>query len=85
MEQQHRAVQVGDMVRVVRVPPHIASGDYPHPEVLRAFEFALGNVYRVEEVDWGGWVALTLGKGHGGIGVQPDCIELVEPRNENSK
>lgn len=85
MERLTKIFQVGDLVRVVRVPPHIASNDYPYPEVQRAFEIALGNTYRVEEVDWGGWVHLHLGNPHGGIGVQPDCVELVERLNENSK
>jgi hypothetical protein len=69
-----RLFEVGDMVRVTRIPPYIA--DHP-PEVLRAFEFALGNTYRVEIVDWGGWVWLELNQEHGGIGVEPDCVELV--------
>ena len=71
-----KALKVGDVVRVSRIPPHIGP-DYPHPEVRRAFEFALGNTYRVTSIDWGGWVWLTLGEEHGGIGVQPDCLELV--------
>jgi hypothetical protein len=75
---EHVALQVGDRVRVVRIPPHIDDPNYPYVEVKRAFAVALGNVYRVEEIDWGGWVWLHLGEGNGGIGVQPDCVERVE-------
>jgi len=46
-------------------------------EVRRAFEVALGNTYKVEGIDWGGWVWLSLSE-HEGIGVQPDCVELVD-------
>jgi len=63
-------------VRVVRMPPHLDAADYPHPEVQAAFKAALGKVFRVEGVDWGGWVFLQTKDG--GIGVQPDCVELVE-------
>ena len=69
--------QIGDLVRVSRIPPHIGP-DYPHVEVRRAFEFALGRTYKVEDVDWGSWVMLTLERGHGGIGVQPDCVHSVQ-------
>ncbi len=72
--------KVGDLVRVVRIPEHILASDYPWPEVLRAFEAALGNTYRVEEVDHGGWVQFFVSEALGGIGVQPDCVELVERR-----
>lgn len=46
-------------------------------EVRRAFEVALGNTYRVEDIDWGGWVWLNISE-HEGIGVQPDCVEQVD-------
>lgn len=46
-------------------------------EVRRAFEVALGNTYRVEDIDWGGWVSLNISE-HEGIGVQPDCVEQVD-------
>jgi hypothetical protein len=72
-----RPFQVGDTIRVSRIPPHI-SADYPYPEVRRAFEFALGQTFRVVDIDWGGWVWLDLDEQHGGIGVQPDCVELIE-------
>lgn len=72
-----RPFQIGDLVRLSRIPPHIGP-DYPYAEVRRAFEFALGRTYKVEDVDWGGWVMLTLERGHGGIGVQPDCVDLVQ-------
>ena len=72
-----RPFQIGDLVRVTQIPPHIGA-DYPQPEVRRAFEFALGCTYRVTGVDWGGWVSLELSDEHGGIGVQPDCVELIE-------
>jgi hypothetical protein len=78
-----RPFQVGDQVRVVRIPPFIESEDYPYPEVKRAFAAALGNVYRVDYVDWGGWVSLSLGRRHGGIGIQPDCVELVQQPTDN--
>jgi hypothetical protein len=65
------------MVRVSRIPPHIRAEDYPNMEVRRAFEVALGNTYKVEGIDWGGWVWLSLSE-HEGIGVQPDCVELVD-------
>jgi len=67
----NRSFKVGDMVRISKIPPHIMDPAYPFPEVLQAFEFALGNVYRVEFVDWGGWVQLQLDREHGGIGVHP--------------
>ena len=67
----------------MRVPPHVESPDYPFPEVRRAFERALGETYSVDAVDWGGWVSLRIGNGEG-IGVQPDCIELVS-REANSE
>jgi hypothetical protein len=72
-----RPFQIGDLVRVSRIPSHIGA-DYPYAEVRRAFEFALGRIYRVEGVDWGGWVMLRLESGRGGIGVQPDCVDLVQ-------
>jgi hypothetical protein len=72
---------VGDRVRVVRIPPHIENAQYPHTEVKRAFAAALGNVYKVEDIDWGGWVWLDLGAESGQIGVQPDCVELVNPND----
>ncbi len=78
-----RPFQIGDSVRVVRVPPHIESPDYPFPEVRRAFKKALGKIYSVDAVDWGGWVSLRIGRGEG-IGVQPDCVELV-PTEPSSK
>jgi hypothetical protein len=71
-----RPFQVGDLVRVVRVPPNVESPDYPFPEVRRVFENAIGKIYAVEAVDWGGWVSLSVGEGQG-IGIQPDCIELI--------
>ena len=43
-----------------------------------AFEFALGKAYLVDFVDWGGWVMLHLNRKHGGIGVQPDCVALID-------
>jgi hypothetical protein len=70
--------QVGDQVRVVRIPPHIDNPQYPHADVKLAFAAALGNVYRVEDVDWGGWVWLSIDDANGAIGVQPDCVERVE-------
>jgi hypothetical protein len=76
-----RLFQIGDRVRVVRVPPHIEN--YPYAEVKEAFSAALGNVYRVDDIDWGGWVLLDLGEDNGGIGIQPDCIELVEQAKES--
>jgi len=39
---------------------------------------ALGNVYRVEDVDWDSWVWLSIDDTNGAIGVQPDCVERVE-------
>jgi len=74
-------LQVGDRVRVVRIPPHLDTPDCP-PETARAFSEALGNVYCVDEIDWGGWVWLLL-RPDEGIGVQPDCVELVDPVDEN--
>lgn len=73
-----RPIQIGDRVRVVRVPPHIEDPNYPYAEVKEAFAAALGNVYRVDDVDWGGWVFLHVSEENGGIGVQPDCVELAE-------
>jgi hypothetical protein len=70
--------QVGDRVRVARIPPHIDNPKYPHADVKRAFAAALGNVYRVEDVDWGAWVWLYIDDENGAIGVQPDCVERVE-------
>lgn len=75
----NRPFQIGDSVRVVRVPPNVESPDYPFPEVRRAFENAIGKIYSVEAVDWGGWVSLRVGEGQG-IGIQPDCIELVSSK-----
>jgi hypothetical protein len=63
---------------VSRIPPHIVDPDYPYAEVRQAFEFALGRAYEVQSVDWGGWVMLMLEGERGGIGVQPDCVELVQ-------
>ena len=80
-----RPFRVGDQVRVICIPPHIETQDYPHPEVKRAFSAALGNIYRVDYVDWGGWVSLHLGYENGGIGIQPDCVELVQQDKEESK
>jgi hypothetical protein len=75
--------QVGDRVRVVRIPPHIdaLSAD---AETKLAFVTALGNVYTVEKVDWGGWVMLSISDAEG-IGVQPDCVELVDPIEKPSR
>ena len=70
--------RVGDLVRVARIPPHIDAPDYPYEEVKCAFAAALGKTFRVEEVDWGGWVWLLMPGGAEGIGVQPDCVELVQ-------
>jgi len=70
--------QVGDRVRVVRIPPHIENPRYPYADVKRAFAAALGNVYRVEDVDWGGWAWLHIDDTNGAIGVQPDCVEKVQ-------
>ena len=78
-----RPFQVGDSVRVIRIPAHVESPDYPFPEVRRAFENAFGKTYSVDAVDRGGWVSLRVGRGEG-IGVQPDCVELV-PTESNSK
>jgi len=80
---EHAPIQVGDRVRVVRIPPHIDRPDYPHAETKRAFAEALGNVYRVDEIDWGGWVWLHL-RPTEGIGVQPDCVELVSPLDDST-
>jgi hypothetical protein len=81
---ENRDFHIGDLIRVVSLPPHIAKNDFPYAEVRSAFEAALGKCYRIENIDWGGWVQLTLGQPHGGIGIQPDCVELVEPAG-NSK
>jgi hypothetical protein len=76
--------KVGDRVRVVRIPAHIEDPNYPYAEVHHAFSVAQGNVYRVDSVDWGGWVWLDLGEEEGGgIGIQPDCVELVERAERN--
>ncbi len=77
-----RQFEIGDLVRVAKIPVHIGP-DHPYPEVRRAFEFALSKTFRVEDIDWGGWVALTLSDEHGGIGVQPDCVQLIEPVQRN--
>ena len=61
-----------------RIPPQIVDPDYPYAEVRQAFEFAFGCTYEVENVDWGGWVMLKLEGERGGIGVPPDCVELVK-------
>ena len=79
-----RPFQIGDLVRVSRIPPHIISPDYPCAEVRQAFEFALGRTYEVESVDWGGWVMLKLEGERGGIGIQPDCIDLVQAKEIQS-
>jgi hypothetical protein len=71
-----RPFQIGDSVRVLHVPPNVESPDYPFPEVRRVFENAVGKIYSVDAVDWGGWLSLRVGKGQG-IGIQPDCVELV--------
>ena len=71
-----RPFQTGDLVRVKQIPAHIAEHD--PPETRAAFEFALGNIYRVSDVDWGGWVFVERNEEHGGIGVHPDCVELIE-------
>ena len=65
-----------------RIPSHLESPDYPFPEVRRDFQNAVGKIYSVDAVDWGGWVSLRVGRGEG-IGVQPDCVELV-PTESNS-
>ncbi len=77
--QVDRPFQVGDSVRVIRVPPNVESPDYPFPEVRRVFENAIGKICTVEAVDWGGWVSLNVGDRQG-IGIQPDCIELVSSK-----
>jgi hypothetical protein len=82
-----RPFQIGDMVRVSRIPPHILVPDYS-AETRRAFEAALGRTYRVESIDWGGWVWLHLGADHNHeeIGIQPDCVVLVKAnQSEDSK
>jgi hypothetical protein len=71
-----RHFQIGDKVRVLRVPPFMEATDYPFPEVQMVFEKAIGNVFRVDYVDWDGWVSLNVEAG--GIGIQPDCVELVQ-------
>jgi hypothetical protein len=71
-----RPFQIGDSVRVVRVPPNVQSPDYPFPEVRLVFESAVGKIYLVDAVDSGGRVSLRIGEGRG-IAVQPDCVELI--------
>jgi hypothetical protein len=78
-----RPFQTGDLVRVSRIPPHVVSPEYPYVEVRQAFEFALGHTYEVEDVDQGGWVRLKLEGERGGIGVQPDCVELVRAKEKS--
>ena len=51
MEQPFR---VGDSVRVVRIPAHIADPAYPHAVVKNALDRALNMTFRVEDVDDGG-------------------------------
>jgi hypothetical protein len=80
MTRVDRPFQIGDSVSVVRLPPNVESPDCPFPEVRRAFEGALGKVYSIDAVDWGGWVFLRIGRGEG-IGVQPDCFELVSSQS----
>jgi hypothetical protein len=78
IDTSQRPLNKGDFVRVVRVPPHIAATTYPFPETQAAFAAAVGRTFRVDNVDWGGWVFFWIDEEHGGIGVQPECVELAE-------
>ena len=75
---ENRDFQIGDRVRVIKIPAHIAQEDYPDFIVKNAFQSALGNCYSIEHIDWGGWVQLRLNEDEA-IGIQPDCVELVNP------
>jgi hypothetical protein len=47
-----RPFQIGDTVRVIRLPDYMEASDYPFPEVRSVFETALGKAFLVDYVDW---------------------------------
>ncbi len=59
------AYQVGDKVRVLRVPPYLYTDNPADKEAAEFFERCLGRVFRVEGFDEHGQLELwTTGKGN---------------------
>ncbi len=81
--------QLGDRVRVMRVPPYLYRDDTVDQETARFFERCLGQVFRVEDFDENGQLELwatSEGKQAPDLTARTDTIwiepEYVEPETE---